>query len=91
MSRSYAESCSADQDIDAALADVDSEVVLDWSNSDAPDGGVYTGHAGLRAFVQARDEALEERRLDFAQVIAASKSRRESRSSGRCARGRSSA
>ena len=61
----------ADHDIDAHLADMDPEVVYDWSNSDAPDRGVYSGRADVRAFLQARDEALEERRLDFVKVIAA--------------------
>src|SRR6266576_3650610 len=60
----------ADQDIDAFLADMDPEVEFDWSNSDAPDSGVYSGHAGVRGFAQARDEALEERRLDFVKVNA---------------------
>src|SRR6478672_8602584 len=60
----------ADQDIDAQLADMDPEVEFDWSNSDAPDSGVYKGHAAVRAFLEARDEALEERRLDFVEVIA---------------------
>ena len=60
----------ADHDIDAHLADMDPEVVYDWSNSDAPDRGVYSGRADVRAFLQAREEALEERRLDFVQVIA---------------------
>ena len=60
----------AEQDIDAALGDMDPRVEFDWSNSDAPDSGVYTGHAGVRAFLEVRDDALEERRLDFVQVIA---------------------
>jgi ketosteroid isomerase-like protein len=60
----------ADQDIDAALEDIDPDALLDWSNSDAPDSGVYTGHAAWRAFAQARDEALGERRFDSAEVIA---------------------
>jgi len=45
----------ADHDIDAHLADMDPEVVYDWSNSDAPDRGVYSGRADVRAFLQARD------------------------------------
>ena len=61
----------ADHDIDAHLADMDPEVVYDWSNSDAPDRGVYSGRADVRAFLQGRDEALEERRLDFVKIVAA--------------------
>src|SRR5436190_23503903 len=55
----------AEQDIDGGLAHLDPEVVYDWSNSDAPDRGVYTGHTAVRGWMQGRDEALEERRLDF--------------------------
>jgi ketosteroid isomerase-like protein len=60
----------AGQDIEAALDDIDPQAVLDWSNSDAPDRGVYTGHAAWRAFAQERNEALGERRFDSAEVIA---------------------
>ena len=60
----------ADQDIDAALEDIDAEAILDWSNSDAPDSGVYTGHAAWRTFMQARDDALGNRRFDTAKLIA---------------------
>jgi ketosteroid isomerase-like protein len=61
--------CFADQDVEAALADVHPQATLDWSNSDAPDSGVYTGHAGWRAFMQARDEALGERRFDSVELL----------------------
>jgi ketosteroid isomerase-like protein len=54
----------ADQDLDAALEDVDAEATLDWSNSDALDSGVYTGRAAWRAFMRERDAALGERRVD---------------------------
>jgi ketosteroid isomerase-like protein len=60
----------AEQDIEAALEDVDSDAELDWSNSDAPDSGVYSGHAAWRAFAQARDEVLGERRFDSAEFLA---------------------
>jgi ketosteroid isomerase-like protein len=60
----------ADQDIEAALEEVDPEAKLDWSNSDAPDSGVYSGHAAWRAFAQARDEVLGERRFDSAEFLA---------------------
>jgi ketosteroid isomerase-like protein len=58
-----------EQDIDGVLQDIDPEAKLDWSNSDAPDSGIYTGHAGWLAFAQARDEALAGRGFDFAEVI----------------------
>jgi ketosteroid isomerase-like protein len=60
----------AEQDIDAALEDVDLDATLDWSNSDAPDSGVYTGHAAWRAFARARDEALGARRFDPDELLA---------------------
>jgi ketosteroid isomerase-like protein len=60
----------AEQDIEAALDDIDPEAVLDWSNSDAPDRGVYRGHAAWRTFAEARNEALGERRFDSAEVVA---------------------
>src|ERR1700680_2389445 len=59
----------ADQDIEAALKDIDPEATLDWSNSDALDSGVYTGHAAWRAFMQARDDALGERHFDSAELL----------------------
>jgi ketosteroid isomerase-like protein len=62
--------CFADQDVEAALADVHPEATLDWSNSEALDSGVYTGHAGWRAFLQARNEALGDRRFDSVELLA---------------------
>jgi hypothetical protein len=59
----------ADQDIEAALKDIDPEATLDWSNSDALDSGVYTSHAAWRAFMQARDDALGERHFDSAELL----------------------
>jgi ketosteroid isomerase-like protein len=61
----------AEQDIDAALEDVDPHATLDWSNSDAPDRGVYEGHAAWRAFLQERDAALGQRRFVDTEVIPA--------------------
>ena len=60
----------AEEDVDAALADIDPEAELDWSNSDAPDSGVYTGHAAWRSFAQARDEVLVERSFDSSEIVA---------------------
>jgi ketosteroid isomerase-like protein len=60
----------ADHDLDGVLADLHPEVELDWSNSPAPDRGVYRGHAAVRAFLEARDDALGERRIDLVKTIA---------------------
>ena len=62
--------CFADQDLAAALAYVHPQATLDWSNSDALDRGVYTGHAGWRTFFQGRDEVLGERRFDSVELLA---------------------
>jgi ketosteroid isomerase-like protein len=59
----------ASADIDAALEDVHPQATLDWANSNAPDRGVYVGHAGWRAFMQARDEALARRRFESVEFL----------------------
>ena len=51
----------ADQDIEAALEDIDPGAVLDWSNSNAPDGGIYIGHAAWRDFAHASGEPQHRR------------------------------
>jgi len=61
--------CFADGDMEAALADIHPQATLDWSNSNAPDSGVYTGHTAWRAFMRARDEALGERRFDSVELL----------------------
>jgi uncharacterized protein len=61
--------CFAHGDMEAALADIDPQATLDWSNSDAPDSGVYTGHTAWRAFMRARDDALGERRFDYVEIL----------------------
>jgi ketosteroid isomerase-like protein len=55
---------------EAALNDVAPDAELDWSNSDAPDSGSYTGHEAWRAFIGARDEALGEREFEFTELSA---------------------
>ena len=59
----------ADQDIEAALEDIDPGAVLDWSNSNAPDGGIYIGHAAWRDFAHASGEALDQRRFDSTEFM----------------------
>ena len=61
--------CFADEDMEAAFADIHPQATLDWSNSNAPDRGVYTGHTAWRAFMRARDEALGERRFDSVELL----------------------
>jgi uncharacterized protein len=61
--------CFADGDLEAALADIHPQATLDWSNSDAPDSGVYTGHAAWLTFMRTRNEALGERRFDSVELL----------------------
>jgi ketosteroid isomerase-like protein len=61
--------CFADEDMEAALADIHPQATLDWSNSNAPDSGVYTGHTAWRDFMRARDEALGKRRFDSVELL----------------------
>ena len=62
----------SDGDLDAALGDVAPDAELDWSDSLAPDGGVYRGRAEWRAWFQGREEGLSELRFDATEVIDAS-------------------
>ncbi len=46
------------QQLDDALAMVDPAAVLDWSRSEAPDGGIYSGHDAWRDWMSSRWEGL---------------------------------
>ena len=59
------------QDIEAMLVDVDPEVEVDYSASDAPDASVFHGHAACRAFAQGRYEDFEERTFELLELIEA--------------------
>jgi ketosteroid isomerase-like protein len=59
----------AAQEIDAALRDIDADAKLDWSASEAPDSGVYHGHAEWRAWFAGRAEGLGELRFAATEVI----------------------
>jgi ketosteroid isomerase-like protein len=61
--------CFVDADIDSALADIHPQAILDWSNSNAPDRGVYTGYAEWRAFLRTRDDALGQRRFEAVEIL----------------------
>jgi ketosteroid isomerase-like protein len=64
--------CFATGEMEAALADIHPQATLDWSNSNAPDRGVYVGHGAWRDFMQARDEVLAGRRFDSVELLAPS-------------------
>ncbi|HTR19814.1 MAG TPA: nuclear transport factor 2 family protein [Gemmatimonadales bacterium] len=59
----------AEGPIDAVLAEIHADAVLDWTDSNAPDRGIYVGHDAWKAFMEARDEALEERRVEYTEVL----------------------
>jgi ketosteroid isomerase-like protein len=56
-------------DVDGMLADVHSDVEIDYSESNAPDASVYHGHAACRSFVLGRYEDFEERSFDALELI----------------------
>jgi ketosteroid isomerase-like protein len=56
-------------EVDLALGDVAPDAELDWSGSDAPDSGVYRGHAAWRAWLIGREEGLDELRFETSEVI----------------------
>jgi ketosteroid isomerase-like protein len=59
----------SERDIDGMLADVHSDVEIDYSESNAPDASVYHGHAACRSFVLGRYEDFEERSFDAVELI----------------------
>jgi ketosteroid isomerase-like protein len=61
--------CMANAEIDAAFTDIHPHATLDWSDSNAPDRGVYVGTAAWSAFFRARDEVLAERRFESIEFL----------------------
>lgn len=55
-------------DIDAALTFVAPGAVLDWSDSQAPDRGLYEGPEGWGSWLAGRGESLAEARFDVEEV-----------------------
>ncbi len=58
-----------DHDLGGALADVAPEALFDWSGSQAPDSGVYSGRGEWRKWISGRWEGLSEVRFEEAEVI----------------------
>jgi ketosteroid isomerase-like protein len=58
-----------EQDLDAATEDIDPEAEFDWSDSEAPDSGVYRGHAAWQAWIRGREEGFSGLRFDTTEVI----------------------
>ncbi len=60
-----------EQELDGALAMVDPEAVLDWSRSEAPDHGVYSGPEAWRAWMSSRREGLTGATFEARELIEA--------------------
>jgi hypothetical protein len=52
-------------DVDAFLETWSREAVLDWSNSNGFEAGVYRGHVAIGAFVKQFRDAFEEVRIEL--------------------------
>ena len=59
----------AEQDVEGALEDIAADATLDWSESDAPDRGIYRGPAAWGAFIRARDEAFGARGFEVIDLM----------------------
>jgi ketosteroid isomerase-like protein len=59
----------SDADVEQVHEDLDPELELDWSNSDAPDGAGRYGLAEWRAVMQSRTEELEEQHFDVLEIV----------------------
>jgi ketosteroid isomerase-like protein len=55
-------------DLAAALADVAEAATLDWSGSEAPDRGVYTGPEGWGRWFSGRSEGLPDVRFEATEI-----------------------
>jgi ketosteroid isomerase-like protein len=58
-----------DQDLDALIEDVDPDAELDWSDSQGPDSGIYSGSEGWRAWVRGRWEGFSGLRFEVLEAI----------------------
>jgi ketosteroid isomerase-like protein len=58
-----------DGNLDAALRELHSDARLDWSGWEAPDSGVYGGHAGWLAWISGRREDLGYVRFEATDIV----------------------
>jgi ketosteroid isomerase-like protein len=58
-----------EEGVEGVLAEIDAQATVDVSNSDAPDRGVYRGHAGWRTYMQSRNEAFDEVQFEILELI----------------------
>jgi len=55
--------------LDAALRELHRDARLDWSGSEAPDSGVYDGHAGWLEWITGRREDLGYVRFEATDIV----------------------
>ncbi len=60
-----------EQQVDDALAIVRADAVLDWSRSEAPDGGLYSGREAWRSWMASRWEGLTGATFETRELIEA--------------------
>jgi ketosteroid isomerase-like protein len=58
-----------EEGVEGILAEIDPQATADVSNSEAPDRGVYHGHAGWRTYMQNRSEAFDEVQFEILELI----------------------
>jgi len=56
-------------ELDLALSDIDPDAVLDWSRSEAPDGGIHRGREAWSRWIHSRREGLSGARFDPEELI----------------------
>ena len=61
--------CWTNQDFDAALQCADARVSFDWSESQSPYRGLYTGHDGLMQFRKEMEEAFDDFAVEMVDAI----------------------
>jgi len=57
------------RDPDTGLEFIDADAVVDWTASRGPYSGVYRGHAEIRRFRQAFNEAWDELAVELSEVV----------------------
>ena len=61
--------CWTNQDFGGVLECADAEICFDWSESQSPYTGVYTGHDGVMEFRQELEDAFDDFSVEALDVI----------------------
>lgn len=56
-------------DLDTAVSELTADATLDWSESEAPDSGVYRGPDAWQAWLSSRLQGLSEMRFEPTEAI----------------------